>query len=223
MQSELVGSRSNEKLAGVMGFVAFGFVVMDGDRLGVERFAKCENVRFASWRSCRMLAVKVLNNGFANRLLRWNGRFFDTTLGLIVLCSRGAPCYWHILPHPVEHDETISRPKQLVTEEQTAGRKEGRNAHKHHQEEKENTTVIPSSGKPEIVEKMVEGRVRKFIAESSLVEQAFVKDPDQKVGQLIKAGGADINGFVRYEVGDGIEKEEVDFAAEVAAQVQQSS
>ena len=52
-------------------------------------------------------------------------------------------------PHPVEHDETISRPKQLVTEEQTAGRKEGRNAHKHHQEEKENTTVIPSSGKPE--------------------------------------------------------------------------
>ncbi len=80
------------------------------------------------------------------------------------------------------------------------------------------------SGKPpEIVEKMVEGRVRKFIAESSLVEQAFVKDPDQKVGQLIKAGGADINGFVRYEVGDGIEKEEVDFAAEVAAQVQQSS
>lgn len=80
------------------------------------------------------------------------------------------------------------------------------------------------SGKPpEIIEKMVEGRVRKFIAESSLVEQPFVKDPDQKVGQLIKSGGGDINSFVRYEVGDGIEKEEVDFAAEVAAQVQQST
>lgn len=80
------------------------------------------------------------------------------------------------------------------------------------------------SGKPpEIVEKMVEGRVRKFIAESSLVEQPFVRDPDQKVGQLIKSAGADINSFTRFEVGDGIEKEEVDFAAEVAAQVQQSS
>lgn len=80
------------------------------------------------------------------------------------------------------------------------------------------------SGKPaEIIEKMVEGRIRKFLAESSLVEQPFVRDPDQKVGQLIKAGGADINGFTRFEVGEGIEKEDVDFAAEVAAQVQQSS
>ena len=76
------------------------------------------------------------------------------------------------------------------------------------------------SGKPaEIVEKMVEGRVRKFIAESSLVEQAFVKDPDLTVGKLIKNAGADIAGFVRFEVGEGIEKDEVDFAAEVAAQV----
>ena len=80
------------------------------------------------------------------------------------------------------------------------------------------------SGKPQdIVEKMVEGRVRKFLAESSLVEQPFVKDPDQKVGKLLKSGGADINSFVRFEVGEGIEKEEVDFAAEVAAQVEQTS
>tara|TARA_B100000767_G_scaffold273850_1_gene305189 strand:+ start:125 stop:988 length:864 start_codon:yes stop_codon:yes gene_type:complete len=80
------------------------------------------------------------------------------------------------------------------------------------------------SGKPpEIISKMVEGRVRKFLAESSLVEQPFVKDPDLKVGQLLKNGSADINSFYRYEVGDGIEKEEVDFAAEVAAQVKNSS
>ncbi|NNL10442.1 MAG: elongation factor Ts [Pseudomonadales bacterium] len=79
------------------------------------------------------------------------------------------------------------------------------------------------SGKPaEIVTKMVEGRVRKFLAESSLVEQPFVKDGDTKVGQLLKNAGADIEGFVRFEVGEGIEKEEVDFATEVAAQVQQS-
>ena len=80
------------------------------------------------------------------------------------------------------------------------------------------------SGKPaEIIEKMVEGRVRKFLAESSLVEQPFVKDPDLKVGQLLKNSSADIMSFYRYEVGEGIEKEEVDFAAEVAAQVKQSS
>ncbi len=80
------------------------------------------------------------------------------------------------------------------------------------------------SGKPaDIIEKMVEGRVRKFLSESSLVEQPFVKDPDQKIGQLLKAAGSDVNGFLRFEVGEGIEKEEVDFAAEVAAQMQQTS
>jgi len=80
------------------------------------------------------------------------------------------------------------------------------------------------SGKPEeIIEKMISGRVKKFLAESSLVEQAFVKDPEIKVSQLLKNANADIVGFVRYEVGDGIEIEESDFAAEVAAQVKASS
>ncbi len=75
------------------------------------------------------------------------------------------------------------------------------------------------SGKPaEIIEKMIEGRVKKFLAENSLTEQAFVKNPDQTVGQLAKAAGATVKSFVRFEVGEGIEKEEVDFAAEVAAQ-----
>ncbi|HCC62903.1 MAG TPA: elongation factor Ts [Pseudomonas sp.] len=75
-------------------------------------------------------------------------------------------------------------------------------------------------GKPaEIVEKMVAGRISKFLAEASLVEQAFVKDPDVKVGELAKKAGAEIVSFVRYEVGEGIERAEVDFAAEVAAQV----
>jgi elongation factor Ts len=76
------------------------------------------------------------------------------------------------------------------------------------------------SGKPpEIVEKMIEGRVRKYLAENSLTEQAFVKDPDTTVGKLVKAAGATIAGFTRYEVGEGIEVEKVDFAAEVAAQL----
>ena len=76
------------------------------------------------------------------------------------------------------------------------------------------------AGKPEnIVENMVKGRINKFLAEASLVEQPFVKDPEVKVGELAKKAGAEVVAFVRYEVGEGIEKAEVDFAAEVAAQV----
>lgn len=80
------------------------------------------------------------------------------------------------------------------------------------------------SGKPEaIIEKMIEGRVSKFLKEASLLDQPFVKDPDTTVGKLVAAAGASVTGFIRYEVGEGIEKEEVDFAAEVAAQVAASS
>lgn len=76
------------------------------------------------------------------------------------------------------------------------------------------------SGKPEeIIEKMISGRINKFLSESSLVNQPFVKDPEVKVGKLVKDAGGDVQSFVRFEVGEGIEKEEVDFAAEVAAQV----
>lgn len=75
-------------------------------------------------------------------------------------------------------------------------------------------------GKPDaIVEKMMGGRINKFLKENSLVEQPFVKDPEQTIGKLAKAAGAEVVGFVRYEVGDGIEVEETDFAAEVAAQL----
>jgi elongation factor Ts len=76
------------------------------------------------------------------------------------------------------------------------------------------------SGKPEeIIEKMISGRINKFLSEASLVNQPFVKDPEVKVGKLVKDAGGDIQSFTRFEVGEGIEKEEVDFAAEVAAQV----
>jgi elongation factor Ts len=76
------------------------------------------------------------------------------------------------------------------------------------------------SGKPpEIIEKMVDGRVRKFLSENSLTQQAFVKDPDTTVGKLVAGAGAEVLGFTRFEVGEGIEVEKVDFAAEVAAQL----
>ncbi len=79
------------------------------------------------------------------------------------------------------------------------------------------------AGKPDnIVEKMMVGRINKFLKENSLTEQPFVKNPDVTVGQLVKDAGASIVNVVRLEVGEGIEREEADFAAEVAAQVEAS-
>ncbi len=78
-------------------------------------------------------------------------------------------------------------------------------------------------GKPaNIVEKMVEGRLRKYLAEITLLGQPFVKDPDVTVAQLIKNAGASVVRFVRYEVGEGIEKKVDNFVEEVMAQVSQS-
>jgi elongation factor Ts len=77
-----------------------------------------------------------------------------------------------------------------------------------------------SSGKSaEIIEKMIQGRLDKFLAEVTLMGQPFVKDPDQKVSKLLANAGAGVNSFIRYEVGEGIEKKVEDFAAEVASQL----
>jgi len=79
------------------------------------------------------------------------------------------------------------------------------------------------SGKPAaIIEKMVEGRLKKFLAEVTLLGQPFVKDPDQSVEKLVKAAGAEVLRFTRFEVGEGIEKKQEDFAAEVMAQARRS-
>lgn len=76
------------------------------------------------------------------------------------------------------------------------------------------------SGKPpEIIEKMVVGRIRKYLAEITLVGQPFVKNPDQTIAQLLKEKGATVANFYRLEVGEGIEKKEENFADEVMAQV----
>ena len=82
------------------------------------------------------------------------------------------------------------------------------------------TAQAQDSGKPaEIIEKMIGGRIKKFLAENSLTEQAFVKDPDVTVGKLAANAGAEVASFVRFEVGEGIDVEKVDFAEEVAAQL----
>ena len=77
-----------------------------------------------------------------------------------------------------------------------------------------------ASGKPEaIIEKMVEGRMQKFYQEAVLLEQPFVMDPDKKVKDVLAEAGVTVTSFARFALGEGIEKKQEDFAAEVAAQM----
>ena len=89
--------------------------------------------------------------------------------------------------------------------------------------EKEKAILVAQakeSGKPdEIIEKMIVGRIKKYLAEITLVGQPFVKDPDQTVAKLLKSAGATVKSFYRFEVGEGIEKKQENFADEVMAQI----
>ncbi len=81
------------------------------------------------------------------------------------------------------------------------------------------TAQAKESGKPDnIIEKMVEGRMRKYLAENTLLGQAFVKDPDTTVAKLLKSRDAKLVQYKRFEVGEGIEKKQENFAEEVMAQ-----
>ena len=81
--------------------------------------------------------------------------------------------------------------------------------------------IAMNEGKPqEIAEKMVTGRMKKFTGEISLTGQAFIMEPKKSVGDILKEKGASVSTFIRFEVGEGIEKKEEDFAAEVAAQIE---
>jgi len=80
--------------------------------------------------------------------------------------------------------------------------------------------IAMNEGKPaEIAEKMVVGRMKKFTGEISLTGQAFIMEPKKTVGEILKEKGATVTNFIRLEVGEGIERKEEDFAAEVAAQI----
>lgn len=82
------------------------------------------------------------------------------------------------------------------------------------------TEQAKNEGKPDhIVEKMVQGRLNKWLAEISLVDQPYVKDQDKTVGEYLKENNAAMKAFVRYEVGEGLEKREEDFASEVQSQL----
>ena len=107
---------------------------------------------------------------------------------------------------------TATNPRVISREDMTAEEVD---------KEKEIIKAQPDmAGKPDaIVDKMMMGRINKFLAENSLTEQPFVKNPDEKISDLLKAVSASVTAFNRLEVGEGIEVEEVDFAAEVAQQL----
>ena len=85
------------------------------------------------------------------------------------------------------------------------------------------TGQAAESGKPpDIIQKMISGRLSKFLRENTLLGQKFIKDPDVSVGKLLGVAGAQIEEFVRYELGEGIEKKQENFAIEVMAQIKQS-
>ena len=161
------------------------------------------------------LVAKCGENGNIRRLTAVSGDTVGAYLHghrigvLVVLKGGNDELAKHVAMHVAASNPAVVSPDQ-VSEELVAKEKEiflQLNAEK-------------IAGKPEnIVENMVKGRIAKFLAEASLVEQAFIMDPEVKVGDLVKKAGAEVVSFVRYEVGEGIEKVETDFAAEVAAQV----
>jgi elongation factor Ts len=130
-----------------------------------------------------------------------------TKIGVLVVMSGGNPA----LARDVAMHVAASRPV-CVTEDQVPADMVAR-------EKAIYMAQAAESGKPaNIVEKMVEGKLKKFLAEISLVGQPFVRDPDTTVGKLLAAAGAAVKSFVRIEVGEGIEKKTGNFAEEVMAQ-----
>jgi elongation factor Ts len=126
---------------------------------------------------------------------------------LVALSAGEAALAKDVAMHVAAVNPRVNKPEDMADEEVQA--------------EKDIIKAQPDmAGKPdEIVEKMMTGRIKKFLKENSLIEQAFVKNPEVSVGQLVKDAGAEVVSFTRFEVGEGIEVEEVDFAEEVAAQL----
>ncbi|MDR6235772.1 translation elongation factor Ts [Pseudomonas oryzihabitans] len=192
-----------------------GFVSASLDKAFAEKMSDAAPLIAAQEGAREALVAKCGENVNIRRLTRVEGDVVGAYLhghriGVVVTLQGGtAELAKEIAMHVAASNPQFLNPSQ-VSEEAVAKEKEiflALNADK-------------IAGKPEnIVENMVKGRINKFLAEASLVEQPFIKDPEVKVGELAKKAGAEIVSFVRYEVGEGIEKAEVDFAAEVAAQL----
>lgn len=151
----------------------------------------------------RRVAVVEANGGVVGSYIHSNNRIAAIT----TLTAGAVEVAKDVSMHVAAVNPQVTRPEDMPEEAV--------------QKEKDIIKAQPDmAGKPdEIVEKMMTGRIKKYLKESSLVEQPFVKNPEQSVAQLVKEAGGEVVGFTRFEVGEGIEIEEADFAAEVAAQV----
>lgn len=152
----------------------------------------------------RISLVEAKEGGFVGAYVHSNNRIAS----VVELAGGSVELAKDIAMHVAASNPSVNKPEDMSPEKVES--------------EKEIIKAQPDmAGKPDaIVEKMMGGRIQKFLKENSLVEQPFVKNPELTVGALAKAAGADVVGFVRLEVGEGIEVEVADFAAEVAAQVQ---
>jgi len=147
--------------------------------------------------------VEVIEGAVVDGYVHSNNRIAS----LVVLSAGDAELARDVAMHVAAVNPRVAKPEDMPQDELDR--------------EKEIIMAQPDmEGKPDqIKEKMAGGRLKKFLSENSLVEQPFVKNPDQTVGQLVKAAGAELVSFVRVEVGEGIEVEQKDFAAEVAEQL----
>jgi elongation factor Ts len=160
------------------------------------------------------LVQKIGENISVRRLMLVEGEMVDAYVhstnrlaAIVALKGGNAEVARDIAMHVTALNPRVARPDDMPEEEL--------------QREKEIIMAQPDmEGKPqEIKEKMAAGRIKKFLAENSLVEQPFVKNPEQTVAEFAKAAGAEVVSFVRIAVGEGIEVEHKDFAAEVAEQL----
>lgn len=151
----------------------------------------------------RMKLLKAAGTGLINSYVHGNGR-----IGVLVSLSSdnlelGKDIAMHIAATKPEGIVPTDIPQALIDKEKEIY-----------------LAQLSASGKPaEILEKIVAGKIQKFVSESVLVQQPFIKNPDIAVGELLKQANANVTEFVRFEVGEGIEKKSVDFATEVQAQV----
>ncbi|MFC0180064.1 translation elongation factor Ts [Thorsellia kenyensis] len=191
------------------GFVAFGNEVVDAVLAGKMSDIAAVQAKFEDQRTA--LVAKIGENITIRRTSVVEGEKLGSYLhgariGVIV-AAKGAD--EETIKHVAMHI-AASKPDYVKPEDVPADV-----VNREHQIQLD---IAMQSGKPrDIAEKMVEGRMRKFTGEVSLTGQPFVMSPDKTVGQMLQEKGADVSNFVRFEVGEGIEKVETDFAAEVAA------
>lgn len=197
-------------------FVAFANAVADAALSSkVADVAALGEIKLASGESVEMtranLVAKIGENMTVRRLTRLSGGTLATyshggRIGVAVALQGGdEELAKQIAMHIAAAKPLVVNPEQMPAADVAKEREIA-------------TAQAAESGKPaNIVEKMVEGRVNKFLSENSLVGQPFVMDPNTTVGNLLKGKGATAAGFFRWEVGEGIEKAEDNFAAEVEA------